>query len=124
MYGAILVIYCNANNPAEKHASCTVSFILDLQWGRNVVTTLWLTNQKKKHRILRTTIGPSQSYNNAAGGLFASCVPTCSYLLQSKVLRIEWSMLEQIRVCCRFVCVAMPQHAPFYNIRNTIDWNE
>jgi len=29
-----------------------------------VVATLRLTNQKRKHRILRTMIGPSQSRNN------------------------------------------------------------
>jgi len=58
MYGVILVIYCSANNPAEKHASLVYR---KLHTGstmrlRNVVTILRLTNQRRKHRILRTTI--------------------------------------------------------------------
>jgi len=107
MYDVILIIYYNASNPAKKHASCTASFILGLQWGHNIVATLRLTNQRRKHRILRTTIGLSQCCWR-----FVRVVCSNMFLLVP-IYSITYKM-ERVRAnrkCCRFVRVAMPQHA-------------
>jgi len=50
---------CNAATSVPWNRTFTLT--LGLQRDRNVVTTLRPINQRKKHRILHTTIGPSQS---------------------------------------------------------------
>jgi len=87
--------------------------MLSLQWA--VFVTLQLTNQRRKHHILRTMIGPSQSRNNTATSLavFQNWLPAL------KILRY---VHYKFSICRLWVCSHHMHLASLFSLFPTLKY--